>query len=112
MTKATFLLAGHNPDVLNCIANLSNDKVFTPPDFANKMIDSLEKSWASDNDGASIWSNPQLTYLDPGTKSGVYLREIVKRLNIGLAHEIPDLSERINHIFSNQIDNLFIFIFC
>jgi len=103
MTKATFLLAGHNPDVLNCIANLSNDKVFTPPDFANKMIDSLEKSWASDNDGASIWSNPQLTYLDPGTKSGVYLREIVKRLNIGLAHEIPDLSERINHIFSNQI---------
>ena len=69
MTKATFLLAGHNPDVLNCIANLSNDKVFTPPDFANKMIDSLEKSWASDNHGASIWSNPQLTYLDPGTKS-------------------------------------------
>ena len=26
----------YNPDVLSCIANLSNDEVFTPPELANK----------------------------------------------------------------------------
>jgi site-specific DNA-methyltransferase (adenine-specific) len=103
MPKATFLLAGHNPDVLNCIANLSNDKVFTPPEFANRMLDSLEMSWAESNRGQSIWENSELTFLDPGAKSGVYLREIVKRLNIGLSKKIPDLSERINHIFEKQV---------
>ena len=28
--KASFSLRGRNPDVLTCIANLSNDEVFTP----------------------------------------------------------------------------------
>lgn len=31
-----FTLRGRNPDVLTCIANLSNDEVFTPPEFANR----------------------------------------------------------------------------
>ena len=31
----------YNPDVLSCIANLSNDEVFTPPELANKIIDML-----------------------------------------------------------------------
>lgn len=103
MTKATFLLAGHNPDVLNCIANLSNDKVFTPPEFANEMLDTLEKSWSENNLGESIWEQAYIKFLDPAAKSGVYLREIVKRLNIGLEKQIPDLSERINHILKNQV---------
>jgi site-specific DNA-methyltransferase (adenine-specific) len=81
MTQASFTLQGHNPDVLTCIANLSNDEVFTPPEFANQMLDTLEQSWASSNDGANIWSNKEVTFLDPCTKSGVFLREIVKRLN-------------------------------
>lgn len=71
MTKASFLLSGHNPDVLNCIANLSNDKVFTPPDFANKMLDSLEAAWAQERDGDDIWKHPELKFLDPSAKSGV-----------------------------------------
>jgi site-specific DNA-methyltransferase (adenine-specific) len=33
--QASFTLRGRNPDVLTCIANLSNDEVFTPPEFAN-----------------------------------------------------------------------------
>ena len=92
MTKASFLLTGHNPDVLNCIANLSNDKVFTPPEFANQMLDTLEKSWSENNLGESIWEQSDIKFLDPSAKSGVYLREIVKRLNIGLEKQIPDLS--------------------
>ena len=103
MIQAPFALAGHNPDVLTCIANLSNDEVFTPPELANQMLDTLEQSWASSNDGESIWANKEVTFLDPCTKSGVFLREIVKRLNSGLTVEIPDLTERVNHILTKQV---------
>jgi site-specific DNA-methyltransferase (adenine-specific) len=106
MTQASFTLQGHNPDVLTCIANLSNDEVFTPPAFANQMLDTLEASWAASNNGENIWANKEVTFLDPCTKTGVFLREIVKRLNIGLSKEIPDLTERINHILTKQIFGL------
>ena len=103
MTKATFALRGRNPDVLTCIANLSSDAVFTPPEFAARMLDTLGGAWAADNDGASIWANPDVTFLDPFTKSGVYLREIVKRLTQGLEDGIPDLSKRVDHILTKQV---------
>ena len=103
MIQAPFALAGHNPDVLTCIANLSNDEVFTPPELANQMLYTLEQSWASSNNGENIWANKEVTFLDPCTKSGVFLREIVKRLNIGLTVEIPDLTERVNHILTKQV---------
>ena len=103
MIQASFTLQGHNPDVLNCISNLSSDQVFTSPDFANQMLDTLEESWAAVNNGNSIWADSAITFLDPCSKSGVFLREIVKRLNIGLAGEIPDLVERINHILKKQV---------
>jgi hypothetical protein len=103
MTQAAFALQGHNPDVITCIANLSNDEVFTPPEFANQMLDSLESAWANSHAGKNIWADPDLRFLDPCAKSGVYLREIVKRLNLGLAKEFPDLSERVNHILTKQV---------
>jgi site-specific DNA-methyltransferase (adenine-specific) len=103
MTQASFTLQGHNPDVLSCIANLSNDEVFTPPAFANEMLDTLETSWAASNNGESIWANKDVTFLDPCTKSGVFLREIVKRLNEGLSKELPNLTERIDHILTKQV---------
>ena len=103
MSQASFTLQGHNPDVLTCIANLSNDEVFTPPELANQMLDTLESSWANSNGGENIWANKEITFLDPCTKSGVFLREIVKRLNEGLSREIPDLSERVNHILTKQV---------
>jgi adenine-specific DNA methylase len=94
---------GRNPDVLNSIANLSNDEVFTPPEFANKMLDTLEKAWAESNNGENIWSNPDLKFLDPFTKSGVFLREIASRLIEGLESEIPDLQDRVDHILTKQV---------
>lgn len=103
MNQAPFILQGHNPDVLNCIANLSNEQVFTPPELANRILDSLETAWASSNKGASIWENQLVTFLDPCTKSGVFLREIVKRLNLGLSKVIPNLDERIEHILTKQV---------
>lgn len=94
---------GRNPDVLNSIANLSNDEVFTPPEFANRMLDTLEKAWAESNNGENIWSNPDLKFLDPFTKSGVFLREIATRLIKGLESEIPDLQARVDHILTKQV---------
>jgi hypothetical protein len=94
---------GRNPDVLNSIANLSNDEVFTPPEFANKILDTLEKAWAESNNGENLWSNPDLKFLDPFTKSGVFLREIASRLIKGLEPEIPDLQDRVDHILTKQV---------
>lgn len=101
--QASFTLRGRNPDVLTCIANLSNDEVFTPPEFANRMLDTLAEAWAADNNGTSIWMDSSVTFLDPCTKSGVFLREITSRLTKGLADEIPNLEERVNHILTKQV---------
>lgn len=100
---APLTLESRNPDVLSCIANLSNDEVFTPPEFANRMLDTLEQAWAADHGGASIWADSKATFLDPCTKSGVFLREIVKRLIKGLEAEIPDLQTRVDHILTKQV---------
>ena len=84
----------YNPDVLTCLANLSNDEVFTPPEVANRMLDMLPEE---------LWHDSGATFLDPACKSGVFLREIAKRLIEGLKGEIPDLQERVNHIFHKQL---------
>jgi site-specific DNA-methyltransferase (adenine-specific) len=101
--QASFALRGRNPDVLTCIANLSNDEVFTPPEFANRMLDTLATAWAADHGGANIWADKTVRFLDPCTKSGVFLREITGRLTRGLAAEIPDLEERVDHILTKQV---------
>lgn len=87
----------YNPDVLTCLANLSNDEVFTPPAVVNKMLDLLP---------TELWSNPDAKFLDPVSKTGVFLREIAKRLMAGLEEQIPDVQERANHIFGTQLYGL------
>src|SRR5271166_5387126 len=101
--QVSFALRGRNPDVLTCIANLSNDEVFTPPEFANRMLDTLAVAWAADRNGANLWADKTVRFLDPCTKSGVFLREITSRLTMGLAVEIPDLDERVDHILTKQV---------
>lgn len=103
MNQSAFRLRGRNPDVLSCIANLSNDEVFTPPEFAKQMLDSLGTAWAETHDGASIWEDDSVRFLDPFTKTGVFLREIVARLTEGLSVKIPNLEERVNHILMHQV---------
>lgn len=103
MTQASFSLRARNPDVLTCIANLSSDEVFTPPEFVGRMLDSIAKAWSASNDGANIWANQNVTFLDPFTKSGVFLREITSRLVEGLEPQFPDLQERVNHILTKQV---------
>ena len=82
------------PDILDCIADLSNDEIFTSPKLANNILDTLPKD---------LWSNPDIKFLDPTCKTGVFLREIAKRLNSGLRQKIKDHKKRTNHIFTKQI---------
>ena len=84
----------YNPDVLSCLANLSNDEVFTPPEIVNQMLDMLPQE---------LFRNPDTTFLDPACKTGIFLREIAKRLIKGLEPQFPDLQERIDHIFHKQL---------
>lgn len=100
---ASFTLRGRNPDVLTCIANLSNDEVFTPPEFANRMLDTLAEAWAASHDGANLWADKTVKFLDPCTKSGVFLREITRRLTQGLADKMPNLEKRVDHILTKQV---------
>ncbi len=102
-TQASFTLHGRNPDVLTCIANLSNDEVFTPPELANRMLDTLAEAWAANHGGADLWADKNVKFLDPCTKSGVFLREIARRLTDGLAKEIPNLQKRVDHILTKQV---------
>lgn len=101
--QASFTLRRRNPDVLTCIANLSNDEVFTPPEFANRMLDTLTEAWAANHQGANLWADPTVTFLDPCTKSGVFLREITRRLTEGLEAKMPNLEQRVNHILTKQV---------
>jgi hypothetical protein len=101
--QVSFTLRGRNPDVLTCIANLSNDEVFTPPEFANRMLDTLAEGWAANNGGANIWADSSVRFLDPFTKSGVFLREIASRLTKGLVGEMPNLQKRVDHILTKQV---------
>jgi len=101
--QARFSLRGRNPDVLTCIANLSSDEVFTPPEFANRMLDTVAEVWAANNNGANIWADRSVRFFDPFTKSGVFLREITSRLTKGLAEEIPNLEDRVDHILTKQV---------
>lgn len=90
-------LTGHNPDILTCLANLSADEVFTPPKLASAMLDLLPPE---------LFRSPETTFLDPVCKSGVFLREIAKRLNDGLADQMPDDQKRIDHILTRQVFGL------
>jgi len=87
----------YNPDVLTCLANLSNDEVFTPPSLVNQILDLLPME---------LWSNPDARFLDPVCKSGVFIREMAKRLIVGLEPVFPDLQERANHIYRYQLFGL------
>lgn len=90
----SLLEKAYNPDVLTCLANLSNDEVFTPPELANDVLDMLPPE---------IWSDPTIKILDPCCKSGVFLREAAKRFIKGLEHVYPNLQERVEHIMHEQL---------
>lgn len=84
----------HVPDVLETLAQLPNDEVYTPPKLVNAMLDILPEH---------VWSEPDYRWLDPATKSGVFLREVARRLMVGLADWEPDGAKRRDHILRHMV---------
>ena len=84
----------YKPDVLSCLADLSNDEVFTPPDIANRMLDLLPQE---------LFRRKETKILDPACKSGVILREAAKRFIAGERDQFDSLQECIDWVFHNQI---------
>lgn len=84
----------HVPDILDCLAQLSNDEVPTPPALAREMLDVLPEK---------VWTRPDYVWLDPFSKSGVFLRETATRLFEGLADWEPDFVKRREHILRNML---------
>ena len=79
----------YNPDILTCISNLSSDEVFTPPEIAKLVLDNLPKE---------IWEDENIKFLDPVSKTGVFLREITSRLIDGLERKIDELITENTHL--------------
>jgi site-specific DNA-methyltransferase (adenine-specific) len=90
----TDYLQPSQPDILEVISNLSSDEVFTPPKVANAVLDLLPPE---------VWTDPTLRWLDPGCKTGIFPREITKRLMAGLAYAIPDEDKRLHHILTEMV---------
>lgn len=84
----------HQPDILDVIAQLSSDEVPTPPRLAVAVLDLLP---------GEVWTDPTLRWLNPATKSGSLLREVTRRLMVGLAEWEPDPSRRREHILRNMV---------
>jgi len=84
----------HVPDILDCLAQLSNDEVPTPPRLARAVLDMLPDE---------VWGKPKYLWLDPFCKSGIFLRETAARLLEGLSDQIPNFEERRDHIYRDML---------
>ena len=84
----------HQPDILEVIADLSSDEVRTPPRLVNTMLDLLPEH---------VWTDPKGRWFDPTCKTGVFPREITKRLMVGLETEFPDQRDRLEHILKKMV---------
>ena len=68
--------------------------MFTPPSFVKEMLDRLPNR---------VWCDPSLKWLDPCTKSGVFLYQVAQRLMEGLKSEILGYRDRLEHIYRNML---------
>jgi hypothetical protein len=94
---ANYLDPSIKEDIFAYIAPQKSNQIFTPRRVINQMLNILEE------ENPEIFSNPNITFCDLYIKSGMFLTEIAKRLDRGLADQIPDQKARIKHIFENQL---------
>lgn len=81
-------------DVIETLSQLPNDEVFTTPKVAREMLSLLPEE---------LWTNPYLKWLDPFSKSGVFLREVGEKLMQSLTDWEPDESKRRQHILKSML---------
>lgn len=84
-------------DIFDYIPPQKTNQIFTPKRVVKMMVDMLEEAYPN------LFTNPNIKFLDPYAKSGLYIAEITKRLYKGLQDQIPDSEERIRWILENQV---------
>lgn len=84
-------------DIFDYIPPQKTNQIFTPKWVVKMMMDKFEEQ------NPDIFNDPNLKFADLYMKSGLYMTEIVKRLYIGLEKQFPNPTERLKHIFANQI---------
>ena len=84
-------------DIFAYIPRQKSSLVFTPQPVVKQMVDILEQ----ENPG--IFSDPTKTFADLFSTAGLFLMELVRRLDAGLVDAIPDPDERLRHILTKQI---------
>ncbi len=84
-------------DIFAYIPRQKTSLVFTPKPVVEKMVDILEE----ENPG--IFTNPDKTFADLFSTAGLFLMEVVRRLDHGLAEQIPNQNKRLRHILTKQI---------
>lgn len=84
-------------DIFAYIPQQKTSLVFTPKAVVTKMVDILE------DENPDIFSDPAKTFADLFSTAGLFLMELVRRLDTGLAEVIPNQDERLRHILTSQI---------
>lgn len=84
-------------DIFAYVPRQKSSLVFTPQPVVKRMVDLLEQK----NPG--VFEDPTKTFADLFSTAGLFLMELVRRLDRGLASSIPDQDERLRHILTKQI---------
>ncbi|MDV7823720.1 DEAD/DEAH box helicase family protein [Enterococcus faecium] len=94
---ANYFDESQEEDIFDYIPPQKTNQIFTPKRVVKMMIDKLQEESPED------FTDPNKTFVDLYIKSGLYLTEIVKRLYVGLADQIPNEEERLKHILEKQV---------
>ncbi|MCA9834612.1 MAG: DEAD/DEAH box helicase family protein [Thermomicrobiales bacterium] len=96
-TLADYFDDAQQENIFAYIPQQKTSLVFTPEAVVKMMVDTLE----AENPG--IFSDPAKTFADLFSTAGLFLMELVRRLDTGLAESIPDRDARLKHIFTSQV---------
>ena len=106
LQKISALKEKRDYDILNMLNSISNFEIFTPFEITQSMIELLP---------VEVFKKPEYKFLDPCVKSGIFLREIIYKLDehlprkmhtdldSGIEYDLSDKKERTTHILRNMI---------
>lgn len=94
---SNYFSIGVDADIFDYIPMQEQNRVFTPKKVVAKMLDMLEE------ENPEIFRSTRRRFLDPYSKSGLFLAGIVKRLYQNLRPRFRSEKDCLMHILSNQI---------
>lgn len=87
-------------DIFSYIPQQKTSLVFTPRAVVEMMVDKLEER------NPDIFLDSTRTFADLFSKAGMFIMELVRRLDKGLEGQFGDRQERLRHILTKQVYTL------